>query len=83
MGRATFFIQNDPRSVGQELFCTLNSLQPNEKWPFVNLETLPADADETDDLYEWGRYRMLFGDDGCMYFMIDENGKVTWVSDCY
>jgi hypothetical protein len=26
---------------------------------------------------------MMFGDVGCMYFMIDKRGNVTWESDCY
>ena len=83
IGRETFFIQNDPRRDGKELLCVLNSLMPQKKWPFVDLPELSADAREPNTHYEWGKYRMMFGDVGCMYFLIDENGNVTCPADSY
>jgi hypothetical protein len=90
IGRTTYFIQDDPclfhddpEGMEVELLCTLNSLEPKKIWPFVDLETLPADANEPDDHWEWGRYRMFLGANGCMYFMIDKNGEVAWACDCY
>ncbi len=88
IGRETFFIQNDPRRPDDELLCALNSVHPTtyppgSKWPFIGLETLPDDWDKPDDHYEWGKYRMMFADVGCMYFLIDKQGKVTWTMDCY
>jgi hypothetical protein len=83
IGRETFVIQNDPRENGQEFFCALNSIQPSRKWPFTNMEDLPDDPMESDDNYGWGAYQMMFGDVGCMYFMIDAKGNITWASDCY
>jgi hypothetical protein len=38
---------------------------------------------EDADHYGWGAYRMMFDDAGCLYFMIDARGEVTWASDCY
>ncbi len=88
IGRETFFIQGDPRGPDDELLCALNSVHPTTyppgaKWPFIGLETLPEDWDKPDDDYQWGRYQMMFGDVGCMYFLIDKRGNVTWTSDCY
>lgn len=86
IGRETYFIQRDPRGfkLNRELFCALNSIHPSEKWPFTNLKTLPKEPKQTDgDVHGWGKYEMMFYDVGCMYFMIDDLGKVTWTSDCY
>lgn len=83
IGRETFFIQNDPREEGTELICALDSIGPAKKWPFTNMEALPNDQMEDKSHYGWGAYQMMFGDGGCMYFMIDEKGNVTWASDCY
>lgn len=88
IGRETFFTQNDPRGPNDELLCALNSVHPttyppSSKWPFIGLEILPDDWDQPNDHYEWGKYRMMFADVGCMYFLIDENGKVTWTWDSY
>lgn len=88
IGRETFFTQNDPRRPGEEFLCALNSVHPTTypsgaKWPFIGLETLPDDWDKPDDDYGWGKYRMTFADVGCMYFLIDEQGVVTWSWDSY
>ncbi len=88
IGRETFFTQNDPRGPTDELLCALNSVHPTTyppgaKWPFIGLETLPDDWNKPDDDYEWGKYRMMFADVGCMYFLIDRQGKVTWTWDSY
>ena len=88
IGRETFFTQLDPRGPEQELLCALNSIHPNRyprgaKWPFIGLETLPDDWKQPDDEYEWGKYRMMFADVGCMYFLIDKQGRVTWTWDSY
>lgn len=88
IGRETFFTQHDPRGPNKELICALNSVHPKRypagaKWPFIGLETLPDDWDMPDDHYGWGKYRMMFGDVGCMYFLIDNRGKVSFTWDCY
>lgn len=88
IGRETFFIQNDPRDSNHELLCALNSIHPTSyppgaKWPFIGLETLPEDWNKPDDDYGWGKYRMMFADVGCMYFLIDRKGNVTWTWDSY
>jgi hypothetical protein len=83
IGRETFVIQNDPRKRGQEFICALNSVQPSKKWPFTNMEQFPPSEQKVDEHYGWGLYEMMFGDVGCMYFMIDKRGNVTWASDCY
>lgn len=88
IGRETFFIQNDPRGPNDELLCALNSIHPTTyptgaKWPFIGLETLPDNWRKLDDDYGWGKYNMMFADVGCLYFLIDENGKVTWTWDSY
>lgn len=83
IGRETFVIQNDPRERGQEFICALNSVRPSKKWPFTNMEQLPRNILKDDEHYGWGPYEMMFGDVGCMYFMIDKRGTVTWASDCY
>jgi hypothetical protein len=90
IGRETHFIQNDPREDGGELLCALNSIEPNRRWPFTNIEQIPV-GEEPDnfaarskaEFYEWGKYHMTFGDVGCMYFLIDEEGNVRWTADCY
>jgi hypothetical protein len=88
IGRETYFIQHDPRGPDVELFCALNSVDPatyppGAKWPFIGLETLPNDWDKPEDNYGWGKYTMMFADVGCMYFLIDKNGNVTWTWDSY
>ena len=88
IGRETFFTQNDPRGPDNELLCALNSVHPTSyppgaKWPFIGLERLPDDWDKPDDKDGWGKYEMMFADVGCMYFLIDKQGKVTWTWDCY
>lgn len=88
IGRETFFTQGDPRGPDDELFCALNSVHPaayppGAKWPFIGLEILPDDWNKPEDHYEWGKYRMMFADVGCMYFLIDKNGKVTWTWASY
>lgn len=88
IGRETFFIQNDPRDPGNELLCALNSVHPTRyppgiKWPFIGLETLPDDWNKPGDDYGWGKYRMMFADVGCIYFLIDKTGNVTWTWDSY
>lgn len=83
IGQETFVIQNDPRENGQEFICALNSVQPSEEWPFTNMEILSKDPLKDDDRYGWGSYQMMFGDVGCMYFMIDPHGNISWASDCY
>lgn len=88
IGRETYFIQNDPRGPDDELLCALNSVHPTTyppgaKWPFIGLETLPDDWAKPDDHYEWGKYRMMFADVGCIYFLIDKRGNVSWTWDSY
>jgi hypothetical protein len=88
IGRETFFIQNDPRGPDDELLCALNSVHPTTyppgaKWPLIGLDTLPADWDKPDDSYGWGKFRMMFADVGCMYFLIDQHGNVSWTWDSY
>jgi hypothetical protein len=88
IGRETRFVQGDPRRQNQELLCALNSVYPDTyttdaKWPFIGLETLPEGWDKPDEHSGWGQYKMMFGDTGCMYFMIDGQGQVTWTWDCY
>lgn len=88
IGRETFFTQNDPRGPDDQLLCALNSVHPSTypsgaKWPFIGLETLPEDWNQPNDDYEWGKYRMMFADVGCMYFMIDKNGVVSHTWDSY
>lgn len=84
IGRETYFIQHDVRGPGEELLCTLNSLHPSKsKWPYIDLEDLPDDWNKPDEPYGWGRYRMMFADLGCLYFVIDEHGKVRWSLDSY
>ena len=88
IGRETFFIQDDPRDTDIELLCALNSVKPTTyptptKWPFVDLETLPDDGDKPNGNSARGKYQLMFADVGCMYFMIDKQGTVTWAWDCY
>ena len=82
IGREASIIQNDPRENGQEFICTLNSIMPSQEWPFTNMEALPADPMESEEHHGWGAYQMMFGDVGCMYFMIDAKGNVSWASAC-
>lgn len=79
----THFIQGDPSNPDQRLLCVLSSIQPSKNWPFIDLETLPDDRGEDEDNYGWGKYEMMFGDVGCMYFFVNSTGKISWSSDCY
>ncbi len=83
IGRETYVIQGDPRKKGQEFICALSSVQPKEKWPFTNMEALPRSISDGDEESDGELYEMMFGDVGCIYFMIDTRGNVTWASDCY
>jgi hypothetical protein len=82
IGQATWFIQHDPRRKGEELLCTFNSLQPAERWPFTNRESLTA-SEKSGGMHGRTHFTIMFGDVGCMYFLIDRSGKVRWQSDCY
>lgn len=85
IGRETYFIQHDPRWEDDdlELLCTLNSLHPAAQWPFIDCETMPGDANESRKHYGWGKYRMMFGDVGCIYFLLDGDGQLLLHFDCY
>ena len=88
IGRETFYTQLDPRGPHEELLCALNSIYPTvyprgAKWPFIGLETLPDDWDKPDEPYGWGKYCMMFADVGCLYFLIDQEGKVRCTMDSY
>jgi hypothetical protein len=77
IGGETFYIQHDPRIDGESLLCTLNSIMPAEgEYPFINHEKpLTPRAQE--------RMKFLFGDVGCVFFLIDEKGQVRWTMNCY
>jgi hypothetical protein len=81
IGRETWFIQNDPRRASEELLCTFNSLQPTKRWPLTNLESLAAPANGSVQKGDFNS--LMFGDVGCLYFLIDRHGKVRWEFDCY
>ncbi|MBL8901176.1 MAG: DUF1963 domain-containing protein [Planctomycetes bacterium] len=83
IGRETHFIQNDPRSGDTELLCALSSIHPDETWPFANMEALPKGHNQKPVHYGWGRYEMMFGDVGCLYVLIDAQGRLSWAADCY
>ncbi len=88
IGRETFFIQNDPRTPDDELLCTLCSIHPQTyppgaKWPMIGLESLPDDWRLPDEHTGWGRYEMMFADVGCLYFLIDRQGRVKVEWSCY
>lgn len=83
IGRETFFIQSDPRDLEQELICALSSIQTAEIWPFTNMERLPEVEKGNNEHYGWGPYEMMFHDVGCMFFMIDGKGRITWDGACY
>jgi hypothetical protein len=77
IGGETWFIQGDPRKAGESLLCTLNSIMPAEgAYPFINHEK-PLTPREQE------RMEFLFGDVGCLYFLIDKKGRVRWTMDCY
>jgi hypothetical protein len=88
IGRETFYTQGYPWDDDEELLCALNSVHPTvyppgAKWPFIGMEHLPDDWDKPDDHYGWHKYKMMLADVGCMYFFIDDDGKVTWTWDSY
>lgn len=77
IGGETHFIQDDPRGRGESLLCTLSSLEPSKgAHPFLN---------HPRPLTERQREKMtfLFGDVGCLYFLIDKKGRVRVASACY
>jgi uncharacterized protein YwqG len=82
IGRETFYIQGDPRDEGQELICALSSLQPAKKWPYTDVEDF-AQLGEKPKNRDWSKHKIMFGDVGCIYLLIDAKGKVTWAWDCY
>ena len=47
-----------------------------EAFPFIDHEK-PLSAREVENL------KFLFGDVGCLYFLIDNGGGVRWTMDCY
>ncbi len=86
IGRESFSPQHDPRNDGEELLCTLNSVHPKTyppgaKWPFIGLETLPKGRNQPDNGYNCEN--MMFGDVGCIFFVINKDGRVRWSWDCY
>lgn len=83
IGRATWFIQNDPRRKGEILLATFNSLQPEKKWPFTNREALPPGTNPDGGMHGFGNYTIMFGDVGCMYFLMNAKGRIRWECDCY
>ena len=89
IGPMTFFVQGDRRQKkdAPRLLCALNSLglayrRPQE-WPFVDLKQLPEDARKRRDYSNWGQWRMMFADVGCMYFFLSRDGEVTAYGDSH
>lgn len=77
IGGETFSIQGDPRERGERLLCTLNSILPSEgEYPFLNHEK-PLTSTKRE------RAKFVFGDVGCLYFLIDEKRRVRRAMHCY
>ncbi|MEZ5940032.1 MAG: DUF1963 domain-containing protein [Planctomycetaceae bacterium] len=92
IGPETHFIQGRPEWDEQpkpRLLCTLSALHmryrfdPHNRWPLVNRESLSKEEISQNPISDWGRYRMMFADSGCMYFFIDSEGKIEVFGDCY
>ena len=95
IGRETFFIQGDPRELPDEdgrgetrLLCALNSLRVGkERWPLLGMPDPPADRPDRTPEGEWrdtfGPLWMKFGDAGCVFFLLDDAGAVSWDTACY
>jgi hypothetical protein len=90
IGRASFFIQGDPREPGEELLCTLSSVHPADgwqekrataRWPLLDLERYTTPTAPPDD-DGWSTEVMVFADLGAQYFLIDPKGRVRVTADC-
>ena len=75
MGSSAFYIQ-ELRSNCGTLFCTLNSIRPHERWPFVGMEALPPDYDEPATVTDaeppphgFGRLQLIFDDTGALLLL--------------
>jgi uncharacterized protein YwqG len=78
IGGESFFIQHDPREDGESILCTLSSIMPSkgEEYPFLNHEKSLSAREEK-------HFEFVFGDVGCLYFLIDKDGKVRSTMSCY
>jgi len=55
-----------------------------KKFPWFDPRSwLPKRKDSSGNHPGWGPYEMVFDDLGCIYFLIDEDGRVTWSWDSY
>jgi uncharacterized protein YwqG len=71
IGGIPYFIQSDPREEGEEIIAVLNSVE----------RLLRCDDGKTGP--EDGEERLMLGDAGCVYFIMDDRGAVRWVEACY
>ena len=73
IGRSAQPIQDLPPG---RLLCTLDAIRPGGPWPLVDRDRL---TDEDRPRSEW----FDFGDDGCLYFFLEDDGTVRWDMTCY
>ena len=77
------------------LLCALNSFAidpyPSDKsgdpWPLLGVPRTPAERTDRTAAGEWrdtfGPLHLMFGDAGCVYFLLTDAGEVVWAMDCY
>ncbi|MFZ1937336.1 MAG: DUF1963 domain-containing protein [Thermoguttaceae bacterium] len=86
IGGDTWFIQydHDPRQQGETLLCTFNCVYlkgragSEVRFPFVNVDSSRRLSKE-----QISTMRIILGDCGCLYFLVDEQGNVRWEHQCY
>lgn len=83
IGRGSFEV-NEPALVkGEaECLCALHSLDYASDphgglWPLIGLEEFPDDWPRPFGEGPWGRFNMMLGDVGCLYFLINREGEVS------
>jgi hypothetical protein len=80
IGTAPFFIQGVPELPGRVL-CTISSVQPEQhrSFPWINR----ADPLMPEGEWNFDQKHLMFGDMGCLYISIDDEGHLHWAEQCY
>jgi hypothetical protein len=84
IGTESFFIQQYPDVPdGSILIATLSFIYLTGRWPLIDVEGLPPQHDASNRSSNWGEYRMMLDDAGCVYIFLDNSGRTHWRFDCY
>ena len=84
IGKEPFWIQGDEKSEDETVFFTFSGPSFGiQNWPLVNAEKIKHE----NEFKGYGGYQneisFSMGDAGCIYFLINKDGNIRWMFQCY